>query len=103
MNRLINLLAVGILSATLALFAQNGTPNPQPGQGRSGAPHAYCDKDGDGLCDYTGKPVGECRESGCPGCNGQCPRGGQGNGQGRARNGGVCPRTGAAPQNPQAR
>ena len=106
MKKVMSLLAAGIVAAALALYAQNG-PNPTPGQGRGGTPQAYCDKDGDGLCDITGLPIGECREANCPGCDGQCPRGsgqGQGRGQGRGqgqgpgRNGGVCPRTGAAPQ-----
>lgn len=105
MKKFVTVLAIGIVCAALALFAQNGNPNPQPGQGRGGAPHAYCDKDGDGLCDVTGAPVGECREAGCPGCDGQCPRNGDGQGQGpgqgqrrgRGGNGGVCPRTGGSP------
>ena len=99
-------MAAVVVMAGLTLYAQNGTPNPNPGQGRGGAPHAYCDKDGDGICDATGLPVGECREADCPGCDGQCPRNGQGQGQGKGqgkgpgygRNGGTCPRTGEAPQ-----
>lgn len=98
MKKLLSLLAIGVVSAALALYAQNGNPNPQPGQGR-GTPQAYCDKNGDGLCDITGKPIGECQ--GDPECQGQCPRNGDGQGQGprrgegRGRNGDVCPRTGA--------
>lgn len=106
MKKLISLLAVGIVA--LALYAQNGTPNPNPGQGRGGTPQGYCDKDGDGLCDVTGLPIGQCREAGCTGCDGQCPRGsgpgqgqrrgqGPGQGQGQGPNGGVCPRTGGTP------
>ena len=107
MKKLINLLAAGIVFAALALYAQNRGPNPNPGQPRGGTPQAYCDKDGDGLCDITGLPIGECREAGCPGCDGQCPRNGEGRGQGQGRgpgqgqgqgrNGENCPRTGGTP------
>ena len=103
MKKLFGLLAVGLLAAALALFGQNSNP-PRQGQGSGDAPHAYCDKDGDGLCDYTGLPVGQCRGQGdCPGCDGSCPRGrgqgqgqGQGRGQGRGARNGVCPRASAA-------
>jgi hypothetical protein len=101
MKRLFGVLAVALLAAALALFGQSSA-GPQQGQGPGNGPHAYCDKDGDGLCDFTGLPVGECRGQGdCPGCNGSCPRGqgqGQGRGQGRGPNGGACPRSGAAAQ-----
>ncbi len=104
MKRLIGLIAVGILAAALALFAQNG--NPAPGRGQGSAPHAYCDKDGDGFCDLTGLPVGQCRDAGCPGCGQNCPRNGQGQGQGQGRGqgprDGSCPRAGAAGQGPAA-
>jgi hypothetical protein len=107
MKQLFSVMAAALLMAGLALYAQTGSPNPTPGQGRGGAPHAYCDKNGDGLCDYTGLPVGQCREGNCPGCDGQCPRDGQGQGQGRGqgrgagygRNGGTCPRTSGTTQN----
>jgi hypothetical protein len=99
MKKYLGWLAVGLLAATLALFAQN-SGQPRQGQGSGSAPHAYCDKDGDGLCDYSGLPVGQCQQQGdCPCCNGSCPRGqgqGQGQGQGRGPNRANCPRAGAA-------
>ena len=99
MKRVFGFLIVGILAATLAMFAQNGNAPSQPGQGNP--PQAVCDKDGDGLCDYTGLPVGQCRQANCPGCNGNCPRGnGQGQGQRRGSGPGStsCPRAAANAQ-----
>ncbi len=110
MKRSFGWFAVALLAAGLALFGQNsGATAPQQGQGSGNCPHAYCDKDGDGLCDYTGLPVGECRGQGnCPGCDGSCPRGrgqgqGQGRGQGRGPNAGNCPRANAAMQRSAAK
>jgi hypothetical protein len=99
MRKFILLFTVVVLAAGLALFAQNGNPRgPQGGQGTT--PHAYCDKDGDGLCDITGLPVGQCQAD--------CPNGGagQGRGQGRGQRQGQggecpnpsCPRNGAGAQ-----
>ena len=112
MKKFLGLLAVGILSAGLALFAQNSGSNSSPPQGTGAAncpncpncpngPNANCDKDGDGLCDITGLPVGQCRQAGGQGA--RCGRGpGQGQGQGRGPNVAGCPRAGNAGQGPQA-
>jgi hypothetical protein len=98
MKKFLGFLWVALLVAALAAFAQ--TTNPQtPRQGNGPGPHAYCDKNADGICDITGQPVGQCRgQNGeCPrvDCPNQCPRGqgqgagrGQGQGQGRGYRGG---------------
>jgi hypothetical protein len=44
--------------------------------GLTAAPHAWGDKDGDGKCDRTGKPVGQGQGNGKMG--GCCGRGGRG-------------------------
>jgi hypothetical protein len=51
----------GAVAAGLALLAQNSNPPASQGQGRSGAPQAWCDKNGDGICDLTGNPVDQGR------------------------------------------
>lgn len=90
MKRSMTLLAVGIFAAAATLFAQNPKPGPPQGRGQGNAPHAYCDKNGDGLCDVTGLPVGQCQ--------GSCRRGnGPGNGPhayGDQDGDGLCDRTG---------
>jgi hypothetical protein len=55
-------LAGGALAASLA-FGQGAAqpPTPAQGQGRGGAPFAWGDKNNDGLCDITGRPVGQGR------------------------------------------
>jgi len=55
------LLGLGLLLAAAAgLAAQTADPNqPLLGRGRGGAPYAWNDKDKDGICDITGKPVGQ--------------------------------------------
>jgi hypothetical protein len=56
-------IAVGILAAGLAAFGQStdqATAQAQ-GRGRGGAPFAWGDKNKDGICDFTGKPVGQGR------------------------------------------
>jgi hypothetical protein len=70
MNNKIIWIVTGLMAAALTLPAQ---------QGRSGAPYAWNDKDKDGICDITGKPVGQGRG----GAN--CPRQGMRNGRGRGR------------------
>ena len=62
---LLSLLAIGVVMAGLTAFAQNTSqPNPQV------APNAWCDRNGDGICDVTGIPVGQGRGMGaamaCP-------------------------------------
>ena len=62
------LLIAGIMGTGFAVGQTGRTPagpvNPQ---------HALCDKDGDGICDFTGLPVGQ----------GRGPMAGRGMGQGR--------------------
>lgn len=60
MKKLTILTLTGFLSAAM-FFASAQTPAPQPqtGQGRGGAPHAWNDKDKNGICDHTGRKVGE--------------------------------------------
>ncbi|MCL6545054.1 MAG: hypothetical protein K6T61_07485 [Bryobacteraceae bacterium] len=57
------LAAAGLAAAGLAaagLAAQTADPNqPLLGRGRGGAPYAWNDKDKDGICDITGRPVGQ--------------------------------------------
>ena len=67
---LLSLLAIGVVLVGLTAFAQNTSqPNPQV------APHAWCDRNGDGICDVTGMPVGQGR--------GQMMSPGMGQGKGR--------------------
>jgi hypothetical protein len=60
---LLSLLGISVVAVGLTAFAQNTSqPNPQvqaPGPGS--APHAWCDRNGDGICDFTGMPVGQGR------------------------------------------
>ncbi len=55
------LTATALLFGTAALMAQSApAPNPEVrGRGRGGAPWAWNDKNKDGICDLTGKPVGQ--------------------------------------------
>jgi hypothetical protein len=50
MKRILTWTTMALLAAALTLPAQN-QPNP--------APKAYGDKNRDGICDITGKPVGQ--------------------------------------------
>lgn len=77
MKRSIGWITIGILAAALTLPAQN-TGNR--------APRAYGDKDRDGICDITGKPVGQGQ--------GQRKgmRQGRGKGSGQGRMARQCPR-----------
>jgi hypothetical protein len=65
MKTIFSLLTAGILATGLVAFGQN-TPQPQ-GRGRGGAPYAWCDQNRDGICDRTGKPVGQGRGQMAPG------------------------------------
>jgi hypothetical protein len=58
-----SLLTIGVVAVGLTASAQNaGQPAPQAqGPGRGGAPYAWCDQNGDGICDRTGMPVGQGR------------------------------------------
>lgn len=88
---LLSLSAIGVVVVGLTAFAQNTSqPNPQvQGQGRGGAPYAWCDRNGDGICDVTGRPVGQGRgQMMSPGMRGQ-QGGGVGRGMGRGMRGGM--------------
>jgi len=52
-----------LAGAAITLAAQNAdTANTQVmGRGRGGAPYAWNDKNKDGICDLTGRPVGQGR------------------------------------------
>ena len=84
-------LSTGVLAVGLAVFGQStNQPRPQPrGQGRGGAPYAWGDRNGDGVCDFTGNPVGQGRgPMMSPGWRGR-PSRGMGRGMGRGM---YCPR-----------
>ncbi len=79
---LLSLLAIGVAAVGLTAYAQNaGQPAPQV-QSQGGAPHAWCDRNGDGICDVTGMPVGQGRGQ-------MMSRGQQGRGMGRGMVGGM--------------
>jgi hypothetical protein len=87
----------GALAAALAAFtfgqnpalAQNQQQDEQQaqvmGRGRGGAPWAWNNKDKDGICDLTGKPVGEGRAIRSGGGRGRGWGRGMAAGQGRGR------------------
>ncbi len=56
-------LATCTIAVGFTAFGQNTSqPNPQvQGRGRGGAPYAWGDRNGDGMCDFTGMPVGQGR------------------------------------------
>jgi hypothetical protein len=89
MKAILSILAAGVLFTSLLAFGQNGT-QPTQGQcqergqcqgkcqerGRGGA--AKGDTNGDGICERTGKPVGEGRgpmNGRGRGMGGNCPNG----------------------------
>lgn len=53
----------GLLGISIAGFGQTADSGSAQGvgRGRGGAPYAWNDKDKDGICDLTGKPVGQGR------------------------------------------
>ncbi len=95
MKAILSILAAGVLFTGLAAFGQNGTQPTQgrcqgqcqcqeqgqcqgqcQGRGRGGA--AKGDTNGDGICERTGKPVGEGRgpmNGRGRGMGGNCPNG----------------------------
>ena len=85
----------GFLGVGMMALGQTRSPaTPQVlGRGRGGAPYAWNDKNKDGICDITGKPVGQGRgaalaRSGCRDRSGRGPgwgRGGRGRGRGMGR------------------
>ena len=90
------LMTTGFLAAALLIPAFSQTSNQQQpqaqamGRGRGGAPYAWGDKDKDGKCDVTGRPVGQGRGQ-MAGRQGM--RGGRG-----MRGGGCCGRMAAQAQ-----
>ena len=89
----LSLLAIGVVTVGLTAFAQTTSqPSPQvQGPGRGGAPYAWCDRNGDGICDVTGRPVGQGRgQMMSRGMRGQ-QGGGMGRGMGRGMRGMSCP------------
>ena len=93
------ILATGAIAVGLTAFGQEtNQPAPQTqGRGRGGAPYAWGDRNGDGICDFTGNPVGQGRGPAMSaGWRGQPGRGmgrGMGGGMGRGMGRGMyCPR-----------
>ena len=85
MKRLMVLTFAGALGLAPLMMGQapKAQEQGQMGRGRGGAPMAWNDKDKDGKCDRTGKPVGECQAQGQG-----CGRGGMRAGRmGRGRGG----------------
>lgn len=84
---LLSLLAMGVVTVGLTASAQNAGQPANQVQGSGGTPHAWCDRNGDGICDVTGMPVGQGRgQMMSPGASGQQGRGmGRGLGRGMAR------------------
>lgn len=79
MNKMLLLLSTGALAAGLVALGQtqDQPQNRTLGRGRGGAPFAWNDKNKDGICDLTGRPVGQGRPVGWAG-----GRGGRGGGRG---------------------
>jgi hypothetical protein len=79
-----SVLALGLAGAVWAQDTSTSPPQPM-GRGRGGAPFAWNDKDRDGICDVTGKPVGQNRGAGAMrrGCCGRAAGAGSGRGRGR--------------------
>ncbi len=86
------IIATGVLFASAAFLMgqQSAAPQSQTmGRGRGGAPYAWNDKDKNGTCDLTGKPVGQGRAMGFArggggGCRCRCA-GGRGGGRSMGR------------------
>lgn len=83
-----------LLGSGLFLLGQNANPpcGQQMGRGRGGAPFAWNDKNKDGICDITGRSVGQGRGMGAM-------RGGRGRSAafGRGMGRGFCAQRQAAP------
>jgi hypothetical protein len=62
------MLAAGVFLTGLAAFGQSaGQAPPAQGGGRTGPPYAGGDANGDGICDITGRLVGQGRGRMCRG------------------------------------
>jgi hypothetical protein len=76
-NLMIPVFGLALGCAGLALGQQAASTEGQPlGRGRGGAPHAWNDKNKDGICDVTNQPVGQRQ--------GQNAMGARGRGRGQA-------------------
>jgi hypothetical protein len=72
MKTFLFLTTAGLLALAPAVFGQDSIPVQTPGtatsqvmgRGRGGAPFAWNDRNRDGICDITGRPVGEGRPIG---------------------------------------
>ncbi len=63
----ISIITMGLLFGTAALLmgqSATSTSGQTMGRGRGGAPYAWNDKNEDGICDLTGRPVGQGRAAG---------------------------------------
>jgi len=58
MKRIITMITTAALGLVMTLAAQQGAPVAAQ-QAPARAPHAWGDKDHDGKCDITGRPVGQ--------------------------------------------
>ena len=75
--------ATGLIAFTFAASGQNAPITPGQAQ-RDKPPYAWGDKNKDGICDFTGKPVAQGRTQG----------GGRRMGRGRGQMRGMCTRCG---------
>lgn len=72
------LIVAALAAGTVWMAGAQSKPVPAQGRGRVGAPHAWNDKDKDGICDLTGRPLGQGR--GFAGGHAHGRRGGGGRG-----------------------
>ena len=85
-NFLIVTSALILGSGALVMAQSTPASNTQVmGRGRGGAPYAWNDKNKDGICDLTGKAVGQGRAAGAMrgGCKGRGVSADRGRGMGR--------------------
>jgi hypothetical protein len=82
-------ISLGFLLGSVGLISAQSTTaasTQQTGRGRGGAPHAWNDKNRDGICDVTGQAVGQGRGNGAMRGGGRGRA--NGNGWGRGMGGG---------------
>ncbi|MCC7175755.1 MAG: hypothetical protein IT159_11210 [Bryobacterales bacterium] len=87
---------VTLVWAAVASVAQTppGSGTAVMGRGRGGAPYAWNDKDKDGICDLTGRPVGQGRWAATAGAAAGRGRGGAPYAWGDKDKDGICDITG---------
>jgi hypothetical protein len=96
--RALLILTMATLLGLAAAFGQAADNSDRTmGRGRGGAPFAWNDKNKDGICDITGRPVGEG-----PGCGGVARGRGRGRAAGPARRGCFFARSFAGQSQPEA-